>query len=568
MNNAPNTIRLELKQSQSLIMTQQLQQAIKLLQMSSVELSDYVEKELEENPMLSREDDVLESFDDDFGGELSGGADDGFGSENLNSDKNDFDEYGPEDIPSAAEVSEVDNHYADDAGYDGVSENYEGDSAVYENEFSSIESLDSLGNGSGIGSFSNDLGGAGSGSIGGGDAFSPPSDATFILEQTVSAEPTLKEQILEQINLDIKDEVDRGIARYLTDMLDDAGYLSCDLDEIAVALGCSVKQIQNVLLQLHGMEPVGVFARDLKECLSIQLKDKGKYTAFMEVLLDNLKLIADLEFKKLARTCGVSMDELQCMVKEIRSLDPKPAFAFGGAISQPITNDVFVIPDGKGGWRVQLNNDALPRVLLNNDYYSLIKKSIKNKDERKFVNERMQSASWLVKSLHQRATTILKVATEIVSQQEEFLNKGIEYLRPLVLRDIAEEIEMHESTVSRVTTHKYMVTPRGTFELKYFFSQAISSAIGIDGSSVSSAIGTANNDAVLSAEAVKYKVKVIIDGEPENTALSDDKIAAMLQEEGVNIARRTVAKYREALGIPTSAKRKRIKKAKALDMAV
>lgn len=552
MNNAPNTIRLELKQSQSLVMTQQLQQAIKLLQMSSVELSEYVENELEENPMLSREDDALARFDEEFN-------DDGFGeNESLNSKTETYDEYGPDDNHVAAEMSMVD----DIDSFDGVSENYGGDAAVYENEFSSMDAMSSLGEGCAIGNYSN------SGGIGGGDAFSTASDATYIIEQTVAEEPSLKEKLFEQINLDIKNVVDRGIAHYLAEMLDDAGYLSCDLDEVAGALGCSMQKIEEVLGYLHGMEPVGIFARNLKECLSIQLKEKAKLDDKMQILLDNLKLIADLEFPKLAKICGVSLEQLQSMIKQIRSLDPKPAFAFGGAIAQPITNDVFVMPDGKGGWRVQLNNDALPRVLINNDYYSMVKSTVKKKEDKKFINERMQSASWLVRSLHQRATTILKVATEIVKQQEDFLNKGINHLKPLVLRDIAEEIEMHESTVSRVTTNKYMVTPRGTFELKYFFSQAISSAIGLDVSSVRSAIGTEHNDAVMSAETVKHKVKVIIDNEPDNTALSDDKIAEMLQEEGISIARRTVAKYREALGIPTSAKRKRIKRAQAFDMAV
>lgn len=552
MNNAPNTIRLELKQSQSLVMTQQLQQAIKLLQMSSVELSEYVENELEENPILSREDDTLAGFDDEFDG-------DGFGENESSKEKADtYDEYGPDDNPVAAEISMVD----DVDSFDGVSENYDGDTSVYENEFASMESISSLGEGSAIGNYSE----TSSGGVGGGDTFSVASDSTYILEQTVAEEPSLKEQLFEQINLDIKNVVDRGVAHYLTEMLDDAGYLSCDLGEVADALGCSVGKIEKVLEQLHGMEPVGIFARDLKECLTIQLREKDQLDDKMKILLDNLKLIADLEFPKLAKICGVSLEQLQSMIKQIRSLDPKPAFVFGGAIAQPITNDVFVVPDGKGGWRVQLNNDALPRVLINNDYYSMVKSTVKKKEDKKFINERMQSASWLVKSLHQRATTILKVATEIVKQQEDFLNKGINHLKPLVLRDIAEEIEMHESTVSRVTTNKYIVTPRGTFELKYFFSQAISSAIGLEASAVTLAVGTENNDAVLSAETVKHKVKVIIDDEPDNTALSDDKIAAMLQEEGINIARRTVAKYREALGIPTSAKRKRIKRAQALDM--
>jgi RNA polymerase sigma-54 factor len=243
------------------------------------------------------------------------------------------------------------------------------------------------------------------------------------------------------------------------------------------------------------------------------------------------------------RACGVDAEDLWGMVAEIKALNPKPGLAFDGAPVQPVVPDILMRVHPAGGWMIELNSDTLPRVLVNSRYYAKVTRDAGRQD-REYLSEKLQSANWLVKSLHQRATTILKVATEIVRQQENFFAHGVAYLRPLILRDIAEAISMHESTVSRVTTNKYLASPRGLFELKYFFTSAISGADGADSHS---------------AEAVKFRIKGLIDGEPATAVLSDDRLVELLRAEGIDIARRTVAKYREALRIPSSVLRRREK---------
>ncbi len=262
----------------------------------------------------------------------------------------------------------------------------------------------------------------------------------------------------------------------------------------------------------------------------------------MQRLVENLPLLANRDVPQLLRVCGVDAEDLSLMIAELKALDPKPGLVFDQTEAQPLVPDIFLQPHPGGGWMVELNSDTLPRVLVNNRYYAEVKRGARNKDERDYLAERYQSANWLVKALHQRATTILKVAREIVRQQDGFLRHGIQHLRPLVLRDIAQEISMHESTVSRVTSNKYMMTPRGIFELKYFFTSAIS--------------GSAGNGDAFSAEAVRFRIKALIDGEAEDV-LSDDKIVAILVGDGIDIARRTVAKYREAMHIPSSVQRRR-----------
>jgi len=246
----------------------------------------------------------------------------------------------------------------------------------------------------------------------------------------------------------------------------------------------------------------------------------------------------------LMRICGVDAEDLAEMVAEIKSLDPRPGFAFDPPLAQPVVPDIIMRAQLRGGWAVELNADTLPRVLVNNRYYARIRRTALNKIEREYLTERMQAANWLVKALHQRAVTILKVATEIVQQQEGFFRDGVQSLRPLILRDIADAIGMHESTVSRVTTNKYIATPRGLFELKYFFTSAIAASRGGDAHS---------------AEAVRFRIRNLIEGEPSGSTLSDERIVELLQEDGVDIARRTVAKYREAMRIPSSVQRRREK---------
>ena len=357
---------------------------------------------------------------------------------------------------------------------------------------------------------------------------------------------------LELANVDIKNIEERLIALLLIDFLDDAGYLIFDDVILTEKLKIDKELLTKVVDKLQGLQPLGVFARDLKECLAIQLKDKNRLDPAMQKLLDNLPLLAKKDFKALQRICSVSAEDLVDMVREIQKLDPKPASGFENITVQTLIPDVFMREDKNGNWIVELNNDTLPKVLLNQSYVKTINKANISKADKKIANNYLTSANWLIKALHQRAETILKVASEIVSYQKEFFTKGIEYLRPLTLKEIANSVEMHESTVSRVTTGKYMETPFGVFELKYFFNQALPNT------------GFKNAKENHSATTVKYKIKEMINSENPKEILSDEQIAYLLQRQGIAIARRTVAKYREALNIPTSAQRRRDKQIKNL----
>ena len=363
-------------------------------------------------------------------------------------------------------------------------------------------------------------------------------------EDLLAGSTSLREMLSGQLSVDVTDPVERMIGHYLIDLLDDAGYLSGDLPAAAESLGCSMAQIEATLARLQTFEPAGIFARTLAECLSLQLADRGRLDEPMRALLGHLDLLARRDWAQLSRVCGVGHEHIIRMVAEIRTLSPKPALAFDQAISQPVVPDVLMRPQPSGGWLVELNSETLPRVLVNNHYYVKLSRSTRSKEDKQYIAECMQSANWLVKSLHQRATTILKVAAEIVRQQEGFFINGVHGLRPLILRDIAEAISMHESTVSRVTSNKFMSTPRGIFELKYFFTHAVGGSRGGD---------------IHSAESVRHHIKALIEAETAADVLSDEGLAAILQKEGIDIARRTVAKYREAMGIPSSVQRRREK---------
>jgi RNA polymerase sigma-54 factor len=346
------------------------------------------------------------------------------------------------------------------------------------------------------------------------------------------------------------------IGEHLIGMLDGSGYLAGDLDALALTLGCERELIEQILARMQLLDPAGVFARDLQECLALQLKDKDRFDPAMAALLDNLEMVAKREFTQLTKICGVDMEDIADMVEEIKSLDPKPALSFDHEITQPITPDVLMraIPGeifingvaDNVGWTLELNSNNLPRVLINNQYFSTVTKETSSKKDIDYLNEQMQTANWLVKAMHQRATTILKVSSEIVRQQDAFFRHGVQHLKPLVLRDIAEIIDMHESTVSRVTSNKYIATPRGIYELKYFFTSSISSSSGGE---------------AISAESVRHKIKEMIDSENPKKILSDDKIAEILKREGTDVARRTVAKYRESLNLGSSVQRRREKSA-------
>jgi RNA polymerase sigma-54 factor len=342
------------------------------------------------------------------------------------------------------------------------------------------------------------------------------------------------------------DPVERMIGQYLIDMVDEAGYLGGELGSVADKLGASPDRVAAVLERLQSFDPPGVFARNLTECLAIQLKDRDRYDPAMQALVQNLDLLAKRDMPALRKLCGVGDEDIADMIAEIRNLNPKPGLAFGSAAVQPIVPDVFVKAAPDGTWQVELNSDTLPRVLINQRYYAQISVTTRNDKDKAYLADCLQNATWLVRALDQRAKTILKVSTEIVRQQDAFFAHGVEHLRPLNLKTIADAISMHESTVSRVTANKYMATSRGIFELKYFFTSAIAAADG----------GEAH-----SAEAVRHRIKQMIDSETTRDVLSDDTIVDRLRDAGIDIARRTVAKYREAMRIPSSVQRRREKKA-------
>ena len=510
------TPRLELRQSQTLVMTPQLQQAIKLLQLSNLELKEYVEQELERNPLLEREEEDGNDLDADQRDRAADDPDQARHVEGEPLDDIDIErtEGGDGLDPPALDV-DYDNLYNNDSASDAAPIGEGTDWAP-----------EPLGRSPGCGP-------------GGGFDGDRPS-----LEETLSNTVSLRDHVTQQMSVELADPVDRIIGVQLFELLDEAGYVSGDLAEVADALGCPVGRVEATLETLQQLDPPGIFARSLSECLAIQLRDRNRLDPAMVALLDNLELLARREFARLETLCGVDREDLADMATEIRSLDPKPALAFDHVVLQPITPDVLMRPAPGGGWTVELNAETLPRVLVNNHYHARISRQALTKKDRQYIAERMQSANWLVKSLHQRATTILKVATELVRQQNGFFTHGVTFLRPLVLRDIAAAVDRHESTVSRVTSNKFMATPRGIYELKYFFTSAIARAGG----------GEAH-----SAESVRHRIRVLIESETAERVLSDDQIVGVLRSDGIDIARRTVAKYRESLGISSSVQRRREK---------
>lgn len=363
-------------------------------------------------------------------------------------------------------------------------------------------------------------------------------------EDFTAEKSSLRDFLREQMHLVIYDPPERLIADYIIDMIDDAGYLQGSIDEACERLNAPVETVESVLVIIQKLEPAGVGARTLSECLTLQLKEQNRYDPAIAALLDHLDLLANRDFTALRRLCNVDMDDLSEMISEIRALNPRPGLAYGFNNAEPVIPDILIDRDRSGQFRVRLNSETMPRISINREFYTSAKRMIRNEKDKSYLQNCMTTANWLARSLDQRRQTMLKVAKEIVKQQAAFFEYGVRGLRPLALKDIAERIEMHESTVSRVTSNKYMQTPRGTFELKYFFSSSIPAA--------------GDGDAH-SSEAVKHHIKELIDNEAPNKILSDDKIVALLKDEGIDIARRTVAKYRELLRIPSSVQRRRIK---------
>ena len=519
------TPRLDMRQGQSLVMTPQLQQAIKLLQLSNIELADYVEQELEQNPLLERDEREISPEE--------GNREEDNREENNKEvgDRESSESQNETEALSAPDTADTLNAVADSGAENTTGEAMDVD---YDNEYTSDggSDLPQTTDAAGYESWSP------GGNFGGDDM---PG-----IEQTLADEQSMRAYLLSQLGMIIDTPQERLIGVELIDTLNESGYVSGGLEQIAERLGCELGEVEAVLKQMQTVEPPGLFARDLKECLALQLSDMDRLDPAMQKLLDNLELMANRDLKALVKVCAVDADDVRDMVDEIRALDPKPGRSFIFDVAETVIPDVIMksVPDG--GWALELNSQTLPRVLVNNRYYTEISshQGVDKDKDKQYLNECLQSANWLVKSLHQRATTILKVASEIVCQQDPFFRRGISAMKPLVLRDIADVIEMHESTVSRVTSNKYMATPRGIFELKYFFS----SSVGGDGD------GTAR-----SAESVKSRINDMVEAEDPKKILSDDKIVELLKSEGIDVARRTVAKYRDALGIASSVQRRKEK---------
>jgi len=530
--------RLDLRQSQSLVMTPQLQQAIKLLQMSNVELTEFIEQEIEQNPLLEREDaeggfegDSPDAPADDAApdsadaGDMGGDADFDADAEVLSPDDPAYDD--EETLPDSADHATSESMGEDDRSLDTDFEN------VYEPESASDGAAPEAGDEEGDG-LNWSTAGAGGGGF---------DDDLSGLENVAAEETTLRDHLIGQVNIDFDDPVEIMIADRLIDMLDDNGWLSGELETVAVALGCTIDRVEETLARCQQLDPPGIFGRSLAECLALQLREKDRLDPAMQALLDHLELLGKREFAQLRRICGVDNEDLLQMVTEIKELNPRPASDFNHEVAQPVVPDVFVRRT-KEGWAVELNSETMPRVLVNNRYYATVRRHARSKEDKEFLSDRFQSANWLVRALHQRQETILKVASELVTQQEAFFENGVEFLKPLTLRDVAEEVSVHESTVSRVTANKYLGMSRGIFEMKYFFN---------------SAIGQNEAGESRSAEAIRFRIKSLIDREEPESILSDDRIVDILRDEGIDIARRTVAKYRDAMHIPSSVQRRREK---------
>ena len=498
--------RLQLRQTQSLVMTPQLMQSIQLLQMTHLELEHFVDKEIECNPLLER----AEPADDGpTAAEPDGSADTGepdwFAEDNASLDA---------DAIAGTLDSSLENIFPDDPG------TVQPVGPELSQQWKSASP---------------------------GGAPSPAGEA-FELEEVAAAPRSLRDHVAEQIGLALDGPVERLIGAELADCLDEAGYIDLDAGEVAARLSVEEQEVLDVLATCQNFDPPGIFARNLAECLALQLRQRDRFDPAMQALVGHLELLARRDFATLRRICGVDEEDLLDMMAEIRSLDPRPGLAFATGASDAIVPDVLVRAANDGSWQIELNADALPKVLVDHAYYAEVSAHARNGADKDFLAECLQNANWLTRSLDQRARTILKVASEIVRQQDAFLVNGVRHLKPLNLRTVAEAIGMHESTVSRVTSNKYMLTPRGVFELRYFFTAAIAAADG----------GEAH-----SSEAVRDRIRQLIDEEQSAEVLSDDAIMEMLKQTGVDIARRTVAKYREGMNIPSSVQRRREKRALA-----
>ena len=481
--------RLDLRQTQSLVMTPQLQQAIKLLALSNLEIEAFVEQAIADNPLLELGDTEREAPSPDT-------------------------PKSPEALSSTADAGELmaQGHGETDAplDIDPAALDRDRDTGDWSAAHNSGVSHDDL----------PDIGESG------------------------EPEPTLAQYLETQIGTAAPDPATRLIAIHIIGRLDEAGYLTAPVREIAGEIGCTIEECESALAVVQSLDPTGVGARSLAECLALQAKEADRYDPCMARLIDNLDLVARGAFPQLKRMCNVDEEDFVDMLAELRSYDPKPGLKFGGGTAAAVVPDIFVTPGGDG-WHIALNQDTLPRLIVNREYYLEIREGCGDKSAKSWLSEKLADANALVKALDQRQKTVLKVTQEIVRHQAAFFRRGVAGLKPLTLRTVAEAIEMHESTVSRVTSNKYLQCNRGTFELKYFFSSGVASTDSEDG---------------VSAEAVKAEIRTLVDAEDPGRILSDDKLVELLKGKGFDLARRTVAKYREAIGIGSSVQRRRQKK--------
>ncbi len=482
--------RLDLRQSQSLVMTPQLQQAIKLLALSNLEIEGFIGEALETNPLLDL-------------------ASTSPAPETVELEPSELRRTSLESSPTDQLIAE--GRAADDRPLD-------------------IDPT-ALDRDRDTGDWSADLRNA-------------PGEAGPGIEEQGAGPESLAEHLNAQIGAVTRDPKLAFIAHHIAGELDDAGYLTATLGELATELGVGEDEVAKALTLVQSLDPTGVGARNLGECLALQAREADRYDPIMAKLLNNLDLLARGELARLKRMCGVDDEDFADMLAELRGYDPKPGLRFSSGGGDPVTPDILVTPRADGGWDIKLNEATLPRLVINRPYYLELRGSCDDKTARGWLSEKLADANWLVKALDQRARTILKVAAEVVKQQDGFFRHGVSHLKPLTLRAVAEAIEMHESTVSRVTSNKYLSCPRGTFELKYFFTSGVASADG---------------EGAVSANAVKAAIKALIDAEDPKAILSDDTLVDLLKERGFDLARRTVAKYREAIGLGSSVQRRRQK---------
>ena len=488
--------RLDLRQSQSLVMTPQLQQAIKLLALSNLELETYIAEEVEKNPLLEI------------------GGDDG---------PNDAEsEIATPDLGQAA----TDVMLGDDASETGGSLDVDFTEETFHHD-SAADGGPGLDGTLGL-----------NGATNGASGFEDGLD----LDGFAANAPSLRDHLLSQAGETLSG-LALAIAAHIIDQIDEAGYLIGNLLDIANRLGVALVEVEAALAAVQRLDPTGVGARSLGECLALQAREVDRYDPAMARLLDNLDLLGDGRLSQLRRICGVDEEDLADMIRELRRYDPKPGLRFGGTPIESVTPDLFVARRG-AGWAIEINSATLPNLLVNRSYYAELATGHDDKAAKSWLNDCMANANWLVKALDQRQRTIIKVATEIVKRQEAFFLHGVAHLKPLTLRVIAEAIGMHESTISRVTSNKYLSCSRGLFELKYFFTSGIAASDGGD---------------AVSAESVKSRIRALIMAESASAILSDDTLVERLSAEGFDIARRTVAKYRESLGIGSSVQRRRQK---------